>query len=150
MLDGREAKPPVCHSPSCSVPFNDSVSLRFLVLASIKLPRLFQDPSVSILRLRLKSVSKLGTFRDLAEASTLQFVARHTSIPVLKIYRSFTRKNKTYIMMQKIKWKMVAVMWESLSDESKARILLQLKEMIDEMQMIPSSSNRIASVDGGS
>ena len=80
----------------------------------------------------------------------MRFIAQHTSIPVPKIYCAFNRKGITYIVMQRIRGQMATLAWDTLSEESRGKVLLQLKEMVDEMRAIPAPDERIANVDGGS
>ena len=81
----------------------------------------------------------------------MQFIAKHTSIPVPKVYCAFKRKGLTYIVMERIDGQMVYLEWPTRTEESKAKILAQLREMIDEMRRLPPPKDaRIANVDGGS
>lgn len=79
----------------------------------------------------------------------MEFIARNTSIPVPKIYCAFTYKGWTYIVMQRVRGECLANSWKSRSPESQARILQQLKEMIDSMRRITPPSTAIANADGG-
>lgn len=53
--------------------------------------------------------------------------------------------------MERIHGEMVYLQWSTRTEESKARILAQLREMVDEMRTPPPPKDgRIANVDGGS
>lgn len=92
---------------------------------------------------------KYGPLRHLPEASTMDFIAHNTSIPVPKVYCAFKRKDWTYIVMERVKGECIAHGWTSRSAESRSKILGQLKEMVDSMRRIPAHSTAIANVDGG-
>jgi aminoglycoside phosphotransferase (APT) family kinase protein len=93
---------------------------------------------------------KMGALRSISEASALQFVARNTSIPVPKVYCAFERKGITYILMERIDGDPIARGWTGRSDESKAKLLSQLREMVNELRKLPPPPDRtICNVDGG-
>ncbi|KAJ4313791.1 hypothetical protein N0V84_009252 [Fusarium piperis] len=87
---------------------------------------------------------------NLSEAFAMRFVARHTSIPVPKVYYAFTNQGSSYIVMRHIKGKVAARGWLSRTEESKTRILHQLRCMITELQSVsPPKETRVGSIDGG-
>ncbi|MCJ1396753.1 hypothetical protein MMC18_009645 [Xylographa bjoerkii] len=128
-------------------------ALRLLTLIITKLAtqrylsKLFAHPSGAIFYLNL--CIKFGDSVSLAEANTLRFIAKHTSIPVPKVHHAFTHRGKTYILMERICGKTIAKRWHSLSDTSKASIFKQLKRMIEELRSIPSKTTGVCSLDGG-
>lgn len=79
----------------------------------------------------------------------MRFIAKHTSIPVPKVYCAFTCGERTYIVMERIDGEMVGNGWRFRSAESQKRILLQLKQMVDEMRSLPAPGPGVANVDGG-
>ncbi|THW50911.1 kinase-like protein [Aureobasidium pullulans] len=88
---------------------------------------------------------------DVSESAAIEYIREHTSVPVPKIYCAFTYRNKTYIAMERIKGTMLADGWLQRSEESRSRILNQLKTMIEEIRSIRSPhGSSVASVDGGS
>ena len=94
---------------------------------------------------------KYGDSQHVSEASTMQFIANHTKIPVPKVYCAFSRKGRTYMVMERIDGDYVGNAWYSRSKESREYILQQIKAMVAEMRSIPSPSDAmVASVDGGS
>ncbi|GJN80071.1 hypothetical protein PLIIFM63780_003595 [Purpureocillium lilacinum] len=94
---------------------------------------------------------KVYPFENLAEAHAMQFVAQHTSIPVPKVHCAFVQNGKTYIVMDRIEGQMVGRGWQSRSDESKKRILDQLRGMVNELRSIRRvpESTVVSGVDGG-
>ncbi|KAK3054679.1 hypothetical protein LTR09_004408 [Extremus antarcticus] len=95
---------------------------------------------------------KAGYFTDLTEAASMEFVRQNTSIPVPKVYCAFRRKSgRTYIVMQRSKSHKPAIGWQKRSEDSKLRILTQLKAMIDEMRSLKSPyRDAVTSACGGS
>ncbi|MCJ1421348.1 hypothetical protein MMC32_007711 [Xylographa parallela] len=129
-------------------------ALRLLTLIVTKLAtqrylsKLFAHPRGAIFYLNL--CIKFGDSVSLAEANTLRFIAKHTSIPVPKVHHAFTHRGNTYILMERIRGETIAKRWRSLPDTSKASIFSQLKRMIEELRSIPSETTGVCSVDGGS
>ncbi|KAK5988026.1 hypothetical protein PT974_12162 [Cladobotryum mycophilum] len=106
-------------------------------------------PSTSLISL-LHICIKVKPFPNLAEAHAMRFVSRHTSIPVPKVYCAFIHNGKTYIVMSRIRGQMAWHGWQSRSEESKNRILGQLKRMVVELRSLsPPEGAGVAGVDGG-
>ncbi|KAH0370272.1 kinase-like protein, partial [Aureobasidium melanogenum] len=93
---------------------------------------------------------KYGSRLDVVEAQTMLFIAKHTSIPVPKIYFAFTDDECTYILMERVHGQPAVWGWVHRSDASKQRVLEGLKKMILEMRSLTPQSNAICSVSGGS
>lgn len=140
-----------------SKPFNDRLWIRLLVLLAYKTAtqkhasRLSFTPQPGrVVFISPRCCIKSTPFTRLAEASAMQFVAQHTSVPVPKVYSAFERDGRAYIIMERIDGENLAEGWNRRSDESKARILEQLKTMVQELRGIqPPSSIGVANVDGG-
>lgn len=93
---------------------------------------------------------KIKAHDNMAEAYAMQFVAQQTSIPVPKLICAFMYKNCTYIVMSRIKGRMIFERWRERSDESKRRIFEQLRVMITELRSIPVPDGiGVGSVTGG-
>lgn len=85
-----------------------------------------------------------------SEAYAMHFVAKHTSIPVPKVYYAFIHKGRSYTVMQHIKGGMAASRWTLRSEESKTRILEQLRGMVAELRSVPPPpGTKVGSIDGG-
>jgi len=131
-------------------PINDSASRRLLVLLAIKLLNRFRKRRGTVLFISDKICIKYGTRVNLSEASTMQFVATHTSIPVPRVYCAFIHKNRTYIVMERLRGEMIGSGWVKRTAESKNILLDQLRMMVKEMRSIsPPNGMGIANVDGG-
>lgn len=80
----------------------------------------------------------------------MQFVAKHTSVPVPRVYCAFANHNRAYIVMERIHGEPVGAGWFKRSEESRTEILNQLKNMVEEMRRItPPEGIGVAHVDGG-
>ena len=134
---------------SASKPVNDTLFRRFLTLAAIKLLKHVVPRQSMVLFLTSKICVKYSSFQDLSEASTMQFIAQHTSIPVPRVYCAFQHKGWTYIVQERIDGEMVSVGWDKRTEESKAKILLQLKGIVNEMRSLPPPGTAVSNVDGG-
>ncbi|RSL83534.1 hypothetical protein CEP52_016694 [Fusarium oligoseptatum] len=80
----------------------------------------------------------------------MQFVASQTSIPVPKVYYAFVHKGTSYIVMRHIKGQMAGYDWSTRSEESRTRILEQLRGMVTELRSItPPEGAQVGSINGG-
>ena len=106
------------------VPIRDTALNRWLTLLAL---RIFSKKRwwSSIAMLPLGFVVKRGSsnYHHLSEANTMQFVAKHTKIPVPKVYCSFVKDDDIYIVMKKMKGEWLGVRWQKCSDESKKKLL---------------------------
>ncbi|KAF1948496.1 kinase-like protein [Byssothecium circinans] len=129
---------------------NATASRRYLTLLAIKLLKRFRKRNGTVLFLSEKICVKYGSSASLSEASTMQFVAKQTAVPVPRVYCAFAKENRTYIVMERIRGEPVGSGWFKRSEESRAKILGQLKEMVEEMRRIsPPEGVGVAHVDGG-
>lgn len=136
-------------SQDASGAINDHWYNRIMVLASIKLRRRLGPRQGSVLFLNKSLCVKYGSLRHLPEASTMQFIAQNTSIPVPKIRCAFVRKGRTYIVMDRVKGEFIGRGWGLRTEDSKAAILQQLKEMIKGMRELKPPSPAVANCIGG-
>src|SRR5579871_6280850 len=90
---------------------------------------------------------KYGPHTHLSEASTMRFATAHTSISVPKVYCAFTLHGWTYIVMERMAGDMIARGWIYRSAKSKADVLSQVKQMIQEMLSIRPTDVGITNVD---
>ena len=133
-------------------PINATPFRRYLTLLAIKLVKRFRKPEGTVLFLSDKVCVKFRSdARDaFSEASTMRFVAERTSLPVPRVHCAFAHRNRAYIVMERIHGDDVGAGWVRRSEESKAKILDQLGNMIEEMRRItPPEGTGVARVDGG-
>lgn len=87
---------------------------------------------------------------NLTEAATILFIASQTNIPVPHVYCSFVRKKSTYIVMERIPGKTLAAAWPGLSDLEREHVLMQLRNIIQELRALPAPDHSVQSCVGGS
>lgn len=93
---------------------------------------------------------KWGRFVNLTEAATMKFLTSNTSIPVPKVWCSFVSNGFTYIVMERIHGKCLGEGWGSRSQESKDKLLAQLRHMIQELRSLqPPPGTGVESCAGG-
>ncbi|KAJ9302395.1 hypothetical protein DTO271G3_1261 [Paecilomyces variotii] len=81
----------------------------------------------------------------------MRYISSHTSIPVPKIFCAFEHRGWTYILMERFHGDKIGVGWINRSEESKAKVLSQLKQMIQEMRsLVPPEGCGIANINGES
>lgn len=150
MVEGSNVKKETSNSVVQPQPIQATTAKRCLTLLAIKLLKRFQEHSGTVLFLPRNLCVKYGSSVNLGEASTLQFVAKHTSIPVPRVYCAFTHHNRTYIVMERIRGTSIGIGWLKRSEESRAKILDQLKKMIEQLRSIaPPEGIGVAHVNGG-
>ncbi|KAI1196698.1 kinase-like protein [Nemania serpens] len=137
-----------------SKPINDGIFTRVVTLLAAKIldqkymRRIWKQPSGVLFGFRF--CIKTSPITTLAEAHVLQFVANNTSIPVPKVYSAFAHRGQVYIVMERIGGNMLAKGWVCRSEESKAKILNQLRGMIQQLRDIrPPSDYAVANINGG-
>lgn len=123
-----------------------------MTLGAIRiLKRLRPRGGLNVLMLTSGICVKYGKLVRLSEASTMRYISQHTSIPVPEVLCAFTRSGCTYIVMERIRGEIIGNGWVHRDEESKAKLLSQLSEKIQEMrQLQPPEGISVASVDGGS
>lgn len=110
---------------------------RNFTLACVTLLHRFRPSYGSVLMLTPGLCVKCGPSRHIGEAETMAYVARHTSIPVPKVFCAFQRGGITYILMERIKGVNVRKIWASLSAKEKANLRTQLRTFLAELRSIP-------------
>lgn len=133
----------ICHTQN-----KTSWLQRHLVLAAIKLIEPFRARNSTVLFLTKSICVKYGLHLQLSEAAVLQFISKYTSIPVPKIYCAFQWNQKTYIVMSRLTGCPVSQGWSKRSDESKAKILAQLKKHIQEMRALNPPTSGVSGING--
>ncbi|KAI1636466.1 phosphotransferase enzyme family protein [Biscogniauxia mediterranea] len=95
-----------------------------------------------------KTVVKTGGLTRITEATTMEFVRRHTSIPIPKVYNAYHDKETGHvrIIMENIEGETLENSWDKLTDQEKESVIFQLKGYFEELRQIEGSY--IGSVDG--
>jgi aminoglycoside phosphotransferase (APT) family kinase protein len=123
--------------PSLSV--NDTLLRQFFVLVTLRLLNRILPRHGPVLMIPKNLCIKVGSLKQPAEAAAMQFIAKHTSIPVPTVHCAFERKGYKYILME---GHILRDDWLERSAESKEKILAQIKNMVDQMRRIPPPSGQ--------
>ncbi|XWW97824.1 hypothetical protein V2A60_005811 [Cordyceps javanica] len=144
MADGIESQ------DAAGLAINDGKLRRRLTLIALKTMSRFCKYNGPCVPISSRIIVKKGVRVNLTEAATMAFVAARTNIPVPRIHCAFTRRDVTYIVMERIRGKTLAHAWPSLSKADVERILLQLRGMLNELRALPAPGAAIQSCVGGS
>ncbi|KAI5850816.1 kinase-like domain-containing protein [Durotheca rogersii] len=130
---------------------NNTRLRRFLTLLALKTTaRLFRRQGACI-PISKRLLVKSDSFVHLAEAATMKFIADNTTIPVPKVWCSFTHNGRVYIVMERIQGDPIPRGWGSRSKVSQEKLLAQLKPMIQELRSLqPRPGSGVESCTGGS
>lgn len=107
----------------------------YLTLAAIKLLRRVRPHCGSILFLTSNICVKFGTLIYPSEAAGMEWVATNTSIPVPKVYCVFQRKGATYIVMERVKGRIIGQGWIKRPVASNETFLQQLRDTLKEQSV---------------
>ncbi|KAB8237170.1 aminoglycoside phosphotransferase family protein [Aspergillus alliaceus] len=130
---------------------NDKALYRYSTLLAVRALRSTRPRKGSVLMLTETLCVKYGAWVHLSEAHAMRYISQHTSIPVPKVLCAFAHNDCTYIVMERIKGDMLGTGWLRRSEDSKARLLAQLKKLVQEMRELQAPKGvGVASIDGGS
>lgn len=139
------------HEGTEHLAINNTFPRRLLTLLALKTTaRLFPRDGICV-PISKNKIVKSGLYVHLTEAATMKFVAENTSIPVPKVHCAFVRKNRAYIVMERIHGDEIPAAFKRLpNEESRERIYAQLKRMVQELRTLKSPGIRVESCVGGS
>lgn len=135
-------------------PIDAGPVIRLLVILCVKVKnqeylRRLWKPSPGLMSV-FNMCIKVAPYESLSEAHALRFIAQHTSVPVPKVYCAFIHKGCTYTVMSRINGTMAVRGWQDRTEESKSRILGQLRRMVTELRSVrPPEGTVVSSIDGG-
>lgn len=144
----KDAIRPVC--PSGSEPIKATRFRRIATLTAVSILRRLGSQNGQTLMLPGGICIKYSEWADLGEASSMEFIRHNTSIPIPKIYCAFKHKKHTYIVMERVKGHIIGSYWLERSEDSRTRLLAQLKHFVDEMRALQPPGPGIANANGGS
>lgn len=91
-------------------------------------------------------VTKFHRFRTRpTEAEAMRFVAKHTTVPVPRVYDV----GDNHLTMEFIEGESLEKSWTKLSAEDQALVIRQLRDYVGQLRAIKSPDGRICSFDGG-
>ncbi|EPE33705.1 Protein kinase-like (PK-like) [Glarea lozoyensis ATCC 20868] len=139
------------HDGTESLAINNTIFRRVCTLLALNTTGRFYPYNGGCKPISKHVIVKSGYWAHLTEAATMKYIAEHTSIPVPKIYCSFVYNKRAYMVMERIQGDTVAAIWFQLSEESRSRILEDLKRIILELRRIkPAPGTGVQSCVGGS
>jgi aminoglycoside phosphotransferase len=125
------------HTSFESLPIKNKFFHRALTLTALRTTaNLYKHPGVFAVLISKWHLVKTGPDVHLSEAVTMKFIAENTSIPVPKVYCSFIYKNRTYIVMERVRGRVLHAVWGTLSEKSRQDLLHQLKLMFDGLRAL--------------
>lgn len=131
--------------------FNNTFTNRFLTLLALKTTARLYSRDGPCIPISNHKIVKTGPWVNLVEAATMRFVAENTSLPVPQVYCSFVRKNRTYIVMERIQGEEIPKVWGRLSEESRQKIFTHLRHMFQELRALnPLKGTGVENCFGGS
>lgn len=135
-------------SPSYQLSAKSNWLQRSFTLAVITIFKSLRPRQSSVLFLTSRICIKYGPLQHLSEADAMQFIGSNTSIPVPKVYCAFEQKGIAYIVMSRLPGSPIGQNWSKRSDQSKARLLEQLKGYIQEMRTLKPPTSGVKGVNG--
>jgi tRNA A-37 threonylcarbamoyl transferase component Bud32 len=95
-----------------------------------------------------KTIVKTGEDTRVAEATTMEFVRQHTSIPIPEVYNVYRDKESGFvrIVMEFVEGKQLDHAWVHFTDDEKESVIQQLRGYFQELRQIKGKF--IGSVDG--
>lgn len=163
MADPSATNPPTRAArsrPAADSTNNTSLAARWCTLLVVKASRL--RPFRRRLRRRgilslFNVCIKTDPFGNLGEAHAMEFVARHTAVPVPRVYCAFRHKGTAYTVMSRVRGRNAWRAWGALSEAARRNVAAQLRGMLAELRAVarPASEGEggggacgISNVDG--
>lgn len=120
---------------------------------------IFKRGGVTIAKLSPTVKVKYGDDVKLNEAKALDFISRHTSIPVPKVFAAYTYgpidrdidegdPYETYIFMEHVEGQSLDNVWETFDESAKSSIMSDLGGYLTQLRAIPAPGY-IGSLDDG-
>ncbi|KAH6973886.1 hypothetical protein BKA56DRAFT_691156, partial [Ilyonectria sp. MPI-CAGE-AT-0026] len=107
-----------------------------LVLLALKTVARFYQWDGSCIPISNGLIVKTGPFVHLTEATTMSFVAAHTSLPVPRVHCSFVHNSRAYIVMERIHGDSITKARGTLPAKACNSILAQLRAMFQELRSL--------------
>jgi serine/threonine protein kinase len=125
------------HEGTAHLAIRNNFLRRSLTLLALKTTARFFRRDGACVPISKNIIVKTDPFVHLSEATTMEFVAANTSIPVPRVYCSFVHRNQAYIVMERISGMSFPEASKALSDAYLANIFAQLRHMIQELRALP-------------
>jgi hypothetical protein len=103
-----------------------------------------------VLKIGANMVVKFGAEVILAEAESLMYIRKNTTIPVPKILDEYNKDGCNYIVIEYMEGVLLKKVWDYMSSAEKSIIVSESKGFICQMRrLLPPRAVLIGSVDGG-
>ncbi|RDX54547.1 kinase-like protein [Lentinus brumalis] len=132
----RPTTPLLSHRLPCSD--GEIMGVLALLFEVYLLCRQWHDPDSlgRVMFLPFRLVLKIGKDSAGAEADTLRFVRKHTTIPVPRVYISARGFGRTYTLMEDVRGDELQFMWVDMSTEQQSLVLDQLRDYIQQLRKL--------------
>ena len=139
------------HQGTGHLAVRDTLPRRLLTLLALKTTARLYSRDGPCRPISKPLIVKKSPFTHLTEAATLQFVAAHTAVPVPRVRCAFVRKNRAYLVMERLPGVTFAEAWPKLSAAQVTAVFKQLRAMLAELGALPSPpAGGVQSCVGGS
>jgi hypothetical protein len=133
-----------------SLSFKKTPMRCFLVLGMAKLLKPWRPSYGSVSFVTPGLVLKSGPCVRLAEALTVDFLAKNTSIPVPRIFAAFedSKTRTRYILMSRLKGTPLNEAWDKMPEKTRVNVLAQLRAYMSEVRAVaPPRPGHVGSFD---
>ncbi|KAI0051288.1 kinase-like protein [Auriscalpium vulgare] len=93
-------------------------------------------------------VLKHDDIRGADEGETVKFIAKHTTIPVPRVLVVTRGFGCTYFLMRRARGSSLAWEWDSLDHDRRAKIVAQLRSIVEQLRALPSPQPNSRSICG--
>jgi len=142
--------PPVSTKMEQNLDINNTWLRRWATLIALRTTGRFYSRQGICRPLSKHLIVKSDAFVHQTEASTMNFVAENTSIPVPKVHCSFIHNGRAYIVMERIQGESLGDSWAGRTQQSKDKITAQLRAIFEELRALKPPGAGIESCVGGS
>lgn len=124
---------------------------RLTILAVAKFIAPFCQQSSRVTFLPGNLCLKSGRNVRVTEAITMEYIRKHTNVPVPKVYCALTHHDIVYILMERMPGTPLGHNWLQRTETSKTQLLQQLRDAVNQLRSLTATDARcpIAAVDGG-
>ena len=136
--------------PDPSLPINYTPRRERLLKIAIRLCWQWA-PTYGCVKIILPGLAlKSGHVVRLAEAHALEYITKNTSVPVPRLYMSFedAKTGKRYMLMSRLKGKLLMDAWSTMSEETRCNVLAELRGYMQQIRALkPPLLGHIGAVD---
>ena len=124
------------HNGTEHLAINNTLVRRILTRLALHTTAKFYSRDGVCVPISKHKIVKTGHWVHLTEGATMKYLAENTTIPVPKVYCSFLRNNRAYIVMERIQGEELPRARKSLSKDSLEGVFVQLRQIIQELRSL--------------